>query len=81
MKDPIIQVGEPILRQIAKPVLKKEFGSAKLARIIQKMKTVLAPEVYGVAIAAPQIGVPLRLFVVAGLTFAQNAHAKVFINP
>jgi peptide deformylase len=50
------------------------------------MREALAGEEFGVAIAAPQLGEPLQLFVVAGRVFAmeedaQNAPDKVFINP
>lgn len=89
MKDPIVQIGSPVLRQIAKPVTKKEFGSKELQALIAKMKRVLTKEKYGVAIAAPQVGESLRLFVVAGRAFedgvddkgAAKTPDKVFINP
>ena len=89
-KDPIVQMGAPVLRERTLPVPKKDFGSAKLATVIKKMRTALKPEKYGVAIAAPQIDVSLRLFVVAGRVFAEleaeegeakKLLDKVFINP
>jgi len=46
------------------------FGTQELADIVAAMKEALAAEKYGVAIAAPQIGVGLRIFVVAGHVFA-----------
>ena len=69
MKDPIVQAGEPVLRGKAKPVAKKDIGSAKVAKIIARMKKALAKEAFGVALAAPQIGEPLRIFVIAGKVF------------
>jgi len=60
----IVQDGAPILREIAKPVPKKLFGTAKLAGIIADMIEALDKEPEGVALAAPQIGVPYRIFVV-----------------
>jgi len=60
----IVQDGAPILRKIAKPVPKKLFGTAKLAGIIADMNEALDKEPEGVALAAPQIGVPYRLFIV-----------------
>jgi len=86
MKDPIVQIGDSLLRQVAKPVSKKEFSSKKVVQLILKMKRVLAKEKYGVAIAAPQLGESLRLFVIAGRAFEpdneENTHEdKVFINP
>ena len=69
MKDPVVQVGDPVLRQKAKPVAKKDITSPAIARIITRMKKVLADESFGVAIAAPQVGEALRIFVVAGKAF------------
>ena len=69
MKDPIVQAGDPVLRGTAKAVAKKDIGSAKINKIIARMKKALAAEDFGVAIAAPQIGEPLRIFVVSGKAF------------
>src|SRR3989344_383460 len=69
VKDPIVQAGDPVLRGTAKAVAKKDIGSAKINKIIARMKKALAAEDFGVAIAAPQIGEPLRIFVVAGKAF------------
>ncbi|MEK7612555.1 MAG: peptide deformylase [Patescibacteria group bacterium] len=69
MKDPIVQVGDKVLRQKAKPVPKKDIGSPTLTAVIKRMKKALAKEEFGVAIAAPQIGESLRIFVVAGKAF------------
>ena len=95
VKDTIVQTGAPVLREVAHAVLKKEIGSRPLAAVITKMKKALAEEEYGVAIAAPQIGVSLRMFVVAGSVFEKREMQKpvdggtkkssepdrVFINP
>jgi peptide deformylase len=91
VKDPIVQEGDPVLRQTAKPVSKKDIGSSALTKIIAHMKKVLVKEPFGVAIAAPQIGEPLRIFVVSGKVFAAETPEgeveqpipadRVFINP
>ena len=90
MKDTIVQTGAPVLRQVATLVPTKDFGSTRLHAYITKMSRALAKEEFGVAIAAPQIGVPLRLFVVAGRVFIADEANKngletpkdmVFINP
>ena len=60
----IVQDGAPILREIAKPVPKEMFGTAELAAIITDMTEALDKEPEGVALAAPQIAVPYRLFIV-----------------
>lgn len=60
----IVQDGAPVLRDVAKPVPEDMFGTPELARIINDMKEALEPELEGVALAAPQIDVPYRLFIV-----------------
>lgn len=67
---PIVQDGDPVLRAIAHPVPKDDFGTKKLNDILDQMTRALAREHDGVAIAAPQIGVPLRIFIVARGAFA-----------
>jgi len=78
------------LREKASSVKKEEIGSKKLAKIISDLKKALTSQDDGVAIAAPQIGVSLRIFVVSGKAFAisngedENASDykdMVFINP
>ncbi len=66
---PVIQKGAPVLRQIAKSVPAKAIRSAKLKRIIERMQRVIAEQDDAVAVAAPQIGEPWRIFVVAGKVF------------
>jgi peptide deformylase len=61
----IIQKGEVVLRETARNVKLAEISSPKIQKIIADMKTALAEQEDGVAIAAPQIGVPLRIFVVS----------------
>lgn len=65
----IVQKEDPILREHAKPVNQKDFGSPLLKKILDDMATALEKEEDGVAIAAPQIGVPLRIFVVSHRAF------------
>ncbi|MDD3531176.1 MAG: peptide deformylase [Candidatus Pacebacteria bacterium] len=60
----IVQDGATVLRGEAKPVPEDMFGTPVLAQIISDMKESLDPELEGVAIAAPQIAVPYRIFVV-----------------
>ncbi|MHB8860481.1 MAG: peptide deformylase [Minisyncoccota bacterium] len=60
----IVQDGAEVLREIAKPVPEEMFGTLELARIIDDMKKALDPELEGVALAAPQIGISYRIFIV-----------------
>jgi peptide deformylase len=85
MKDGIVQAGAPVLRLTATPVAARAIGSARLTELIEHMRALLAEEEYGVALAAPQVGESLRLFIVAGRVFAEDESPappdKVFINP
>ncbi len=60
----IVQEGAPILREEATPVPEHLFGTPELRAIIRAMEEALAPEEDGVALAAPQIGIPYRIFIV-----------------
>lgn len=59
---PVVQAGAGVLRQRAAPVDVALFGSTALHALVEVMVDVMrrAP---GVGLAAPQIGVPLRVFV------------------
>jgi peptide deformylase len=61
---PILQDGAPVLREHAQPVPEELFGSDELAVIVNDLADTLDAESDGVAIAAPQIGIPYRIFVV-----------------
>jgi peptide deformylase len=63
----------PILRQKAEPLWPSEITSKKAHELIQEMKDLLSKEPYGVALAAPQIGEPMRLFIVSGKAIARDA--------
>jgi peptide deformylase len=65
----IIQKEAPVLRQIAKEVPKEAIISPKIKAILGRMKKALDSQADGVAIAAPQIGVSLRIFVVSARAF------------
>jgi peptide deformylase len=86
VSDTIIQIDERKdnpLRALARPVKESEFGSAHLAEIVAAMTRALSRESDGVAIAAPQIGLPLQIFVVSERAYDAQAKWKplVFINP
>jgi len=56
------QLGDPILTQVAEPVT--EFGTPALQNLIEEMLATLK-EAQGVGLAAPQVGSPLQVIVVA----------------
>lgn len=72
----ILQKDAPVLRAIAEPVNPKDFNSPRLQKILADMSAAMEKEEDGVAIAAPQIGVPLRIFVVSHRAFEiEDEHA------
>ncbi|MBX4198735.1 peptide deformylase [Candidatus Parcubacteria bacterium] len=81
----ILQKKSPILRKQAKEVPVKDIKSKKIQDILKKMSAVLATQDDGVAIAAPQIGVSLRIFIVGGRLLTKKDEETrpdmVFINP
>lgn len=86
----IVQTGDPVLRAVATPVPEALFGTSELTAILERMSSALAACPDGVALAAPQIGLSLRIFVIAGKVFARRAGAdesepvppdEVYINP
>ncbi|MEK7606087.1 MAG: peptide deformylase [Patescibacteria group bacterium] len=82
----IVQKENHTLRGKAGPVAQADFGSEKLHEIIARMSDALSGENDGVAIAAPQIGIPLRIFVISGKVLRKKrdgslASDRVFINP
>ncbi|MFA6095735.1 MAG: peptide deformylase [Candidatus Paceibacterota bacterium] len=90
----IVQKDDPVLRQEARRVPEGMFGTPALRKILKDMSAALASQDDGVAIAAPQIGVSLRIFVVSGSVMEmlypeqsrgtgkpKKAKDIVFINP
>ncbi len=65
----IVTEDNAVLHEVATEVRQEEIRSKQIQKIISNMKKALASEPYGVAIAAPQIGESLRIFVVAGKVF------------
>lgn len=61
----IVQKEHKALRERAKPVLLGEIRGEKIKKILKDMKTALDSQDDGIAIAAPQINVPLRIFLVS----------------
>jgi peptide deformylase len=68
----IIQEGVETLRLKAKKVSVKDITSKEIQNVIKKMKTALHKEIDGVALAAPQIDISLRIFIVSGMIFDDN---------
>ena len=62
---------------------KSEFGSDELLDLIKAMKAEAVQDHDGVALAAPQLGVNKRIFVIAERSYknGQKWKPEVFINP
>lgn len=72
----IVDRDAPVLRKVAAPVKQNEIQNSKTRSLIADMKRLLAREKDGVALAAPQVGASVRLFVVSGKVYAQKERAK-----
>ncbi len=66
----IVQKEEKVLRQKAKEIPLGEITKPKIKKILKEMSDSLKSQGDGVAIAAPQIGYSLRIFVVSGKIFS-----------
>lgn len=78
---PIIAYGDPVLRKKAKAI---ERDYPKLPQLIDDMFETMYQS-HGVGLAAPQIGLPIRIFIVDTSPFAEEypraeGFRKVFIN-
>ncbi len=79
---PITVYGDPLLRQVAKPIDKDDTGLSKLVE--DMFETMYFSD--GVGLAAPQVGLSVRIFVIDATTYADEEpeledFKKVFINP
>lgn len=61
-----------VLRQKAKEILVKDIATPKIKKVLKEMSASLKSQNDGVAIAAPQIGYSLRIFVVSGKIFDEG---------
>ncbi len=65
----IIQIGDSTLRKIAKEIPKDEIRSPEIQSVIANMKRAVSEHDDGIAIAAPQIGESLRIFLISKIIF------------
>ena len=72
----IVQEGHEVLRGKARDIPVADITSPRIRELVADMKSLLAKEEYGVAIAAPQVGEPLRLFIVAGKATAKRSKSN-----
>ncbi len=74
---PIVQVPDPVLREVAAPVESFDDGLRTLAQ--DMLETMY--EAPGRGLAAPQIGLPMRLFVMDVAWKDGDPEPHVFVNP
>src|SRR4030066_1602212 len=60
----IVQTGDDVLRGMAEEVPLVSIKTPKIKAMLKKMTTALSTAKDGVALAAPQIGIPFRIFIV-----------------
>jgi peptide deformylase len=94
MSQDIVQTGAPVLRSLAAEVTPEQLKSPQFQALVHQMVQAMR-DAPGVGLAAPQLGVSLRVFVVedpaslqASLTDVERAERervsvplRVFINP
>jgi peptide deformylase len=86
---PITQEGDAVLREIAKPLPEELFNTPELRKILQEMEETLDAQADGVALAAPQVAISYRLFIVRYDRMKESTDTQVdggkqigvFINP
>lgn len=74
----IVSEGHPALRAMSEEIPLSEILSPKIQNLIADMKKSLASQDDGIGLAAPQIGVPLRIFIVSKKIFSSHGpnHAQ-----
>ncbi len=74
----ILQTDNSVLRQVAQEIPTAERDTPKIKKILKEMASALKTQGDGVAIAAPQIGYSLRIFLVSGKIFEEgfNEHRE-----
>lgn len=73
----ILQKEEAVLRKISKEVPLEQISSTKIKKVLREMAIALRSQSDGVAIAAPQIGYSLRIFLVSGRIFLKDFGKEV----
>lgn len=68
----IIQKENKVLRKIAKEIPITNISTPKIKKVIKEMSLALLSQDDGVAIAAPQIGYSLRIFIISGKVFDKD---------
>ncbi|MEK7602354.1 MAG: peptide deformylase [Patescibacteria group bacterium] len=86
---PVLQSGDALLRTPSVSVPEELFGTQELTQMVEDMAETLHHEPDGVALAAPQVGLPYRIFIVRHDRMSETHEVGqdsepilgVFINP
>ena len=73
MRAILAEKDNPALRGVAREIPAGDIAGSRIQKLIEEMKALLAKEEYGVALAASQVGEPLRLFIVSGRALARDS--------
>lgn len=76
----IVTEDHPALRQASIEIPQDEIKSKYVQGLISHMVEMLDSQIDGVGLAAPQIGVPLQLFIVSGKAFLTNDEREDLIE-
>jgi|SRR3989338_1887478 len=80
----ILQVENKILRLRSEAVAGEQIKSAKISKLLELMQRLLDASPDGVALAAPQVGRNVRIFIISPKAFGDHApigEHLVYINP
>jgi peptide deformylase len=72
MRTILPQEENPVLRDVARDIPLDDIRGKHLQQLISEMKELLSHEEYGVALAAPQLGESIKLFIVSGRALARD---------
>lgn len=76
----IIKLPHRLLRKTAVEVRAEEIFSPKIQSLIAEMRKTLVSAKDGVGLAAPQVGLPLRIFLVSSEAAHLNADSRISTN-
>ncbi|GIV19078.1 MAG: peptide deformylase [Armatimonadota bacterium] len=75
--DPIVKYPDPILRQVAEPVKRI---TPEIRQLVSFMRKAMS-DANGIGLAAPQVGVSIRLLLYTDMSDEQNPQVHALINP
>ena len=71
----IVQTGDPVLRETARPLTPADLATAEIQQLIELMRETMR-DAPGVGLAAPQVGLPLQLAVIEDVGESEEQERK-----